>query len=229
MRASPLVIIIILLFKRDFHSRKNRRFQLRSLHTTHAFPCTPITKDAKTYVLQDCLGDLVLFFHICCGFGLPVPLFLLYRVVRQSCWVHKRAPHWVRASPLVIIIILLFKRTFHSRKNRRFQLRSLHTTHAFPCTPITKDAKTYVLQDCLGDLVLFFHICCGFGLPVPLFLLYRVVRQSCWVHKRAPHWVRASPLVIIIILLFKRTFHSRKNRRFQLRSLNRRTPSPAPL
>ena len=50
----------------------------------HVIPCTPITKDAKNYVLQDCLGDLVLFLHICCGFGLPVPLFLLYRVVRQS-------------------------------------------------------------------------------------------------------------------------------------------------
>jgi hypothetical protein len=43
----------------------------------HAFPCTPIIKDAKNYVLQDCLGDLVLFVHDCCDFGLPVPLYIL--------------------------------------------------------------------------------------------------------------------------------------------------------
>ena len=131
--------------------------------------------------------------------GFPCLYFALY-VVRQSRWVHKRAPHWVRASPLSPLVTTIKK---YSRKNRRFQLRSLHTTHAFPCTPITKDAKNYVLQDCLGDLVLFFHNCCGFGLPVPLFLLYRVVRQSCWVHKRAPHWVRASPAHHIIILRLK--------------------------
>jgi hypothetical protein len=38
---------------------KNRRFQLRSLHTRHAFICTPKTKDAENCGLQNCQGDMV--------------------------------------------------------------------------------------------------------------------------------------------------------------------------
>ena len=57
------------------HYAKIRRFQLRSLHMRHAFPCTPISNDAKKYVLQNCSGDLVSFLRNCCGFGLPVPLY----------------------------------------------------------------------------------------------------------------------------------------------------------
>ena len=38
--------------------RQIRRFQVRSLHTI--FPCNP-----KKYCLQNCLGDLVLIFHVC--------------------------------------------------------------------------------------------------------------------------------------------------------------------
>ena len=56
-------------------SGKKRRFQLRSLRTRHAFTCTPDTKDAKNYCLHIVSRDLVLFFHDCCEFGIPVPLF----------------------------------------------------------------------------------------------------------------------------------------------------------
>ena len=57
------------LLKEKLYGKK-RRFQRRSLHTRHAFTCTPTTKDAENYGLQHCLGDLVLFFHDCCGFVL---------------------------------------------------------------------------------------------------------------------------------------------------------------
>ena len=45
-----------------------------SAHDAH-IPCTPIPKDAKNYGLQDCLDDLVLVSHDCCGFGPRVPLY----------------------------------------------------------------------------------------------------------------------------------------------------------
>ena len=52
-------------------------------------------------------------------------------------------------------VLLVFLGTFFSStllkeklygKNRRFQLRSLHTRHAFACSPNTKDAENYYLQ-----------------------------------------------------------------------------------
>ena len=107
----------------------------------------------------------MLLFHDCCDFGLRVPLFCFILLFVKAVGSTKKRRTGCGHHPLVIIIILLFKRNIHSRKNRRFQLRSLHTMHAFPCTPITKDAKTYVLQDCLGDLVLFFHIVVVLGFP----------------------------------------------------------------
>jgi hypothetical protein len=39
------------LLKEKLYGKK-RRFQLRSLHTRHAFTCAPDTKGAKNYVLQ---------------------------------------------------------------------------------------------------------------------------------------------------------------------------------
>ena len=62
------------LLKEKLYGKK-RRFQLRSLHTRHAFTCTPNTKRANNYALQILSGDLVLFSHDCCEFGVPVPLF----------------------------------------------------------------------------------------------------------------------------------------------------------
>jgi hypothetical protein len=39
----------------------------------------------KKYGLQECLGDLVLLFHDCCEFGLPVPLyFALWNISGQA-------------------------------------------------------------------------------------------------------------------------------------------------
>jgi hypothetical protein len=38
----------------------------------HAFTCIPTITDAKKYGLQNGLGDLVLLFHDCCEFGLPI-------------------------------------------------------------------------------------------------------------------------------------------------------------
>ena len=54
---------------------KIRRFQLRPPHTIHTVTCTRRSKDAKEKCLQNSLCDLVLLFHDCCEFGLPVPLF----------------------------------------------------------------------------------------------------------------------------------------------------------
>jgi len=55
---------------------KIRRFQLSSLHTRHAFTCTPNTKDAKNYGLQNCSGGLVLFYHDCRRSHLPEQLYV---------------------------------------------------------------------------------------------------------------------------------------------------------
>jgi hypothetical protein len=81
---------------KEKYSRKNRRFWLRSLHKTDAFLCIPITKDAKKYVLEDCLGDFVPFLRNFCGFGLLVPYNSFYMCSFKSCRVHIKAPHWVR-------------------------------------------------------------------------------------------------------------------------------------
>ena len=112
-----------LLLLKEKYSRKNRRFQLPSLHTRHAFTCTPINKAVKNYCLQDCLGDFVSSLRNCCVLRAFIMRFIIY--VRQSCWVHKRAPHWVRAHPLVYFGI-----TFRSR-NVVSSKRKSSTFHGF--------------------------------------------------------------------------------------------------
>ena len=109
----------------------------------------------------------MLFFHDCCDFGVPVPLFCFICCCSSKPLGPQKSAA-LGAGITAMAAVTTIKREY-SRKNRRFQLRSLHTMHAFPCIPITKDAKNYCLQDCLGDLVLLFHGCCDFGLPVPLF------------------------------------------------------------
>jgi len=51
----------------------------------HTSPCIPIIKDAESYVLKDCLGDLMSFLRNCCGFGLPVPYNSFYMCSSKSC------------------------------------------------------------------------------------------------------------------------------------------------
>jgi len=75
-------------------------------------------------------------------------------------------------SPRLLLGILLFKRTFPSRKIGRFHLRSLPTHH--PATwPFTKeDEEKSGLQISLGDFVPFSPLYCGFGVPELFFLLF---------------------------------------------------------
>ena len=98
------------------YSRKNRRFQLRSLHTMLAFPCTPIIKDAIVFY-KTAKVISVLFLRICCGFELPVPYNSFSMCSSKKSRVHKKAPHWVRALLTSLSSLLL---DAAERKRRQF-------------------------------------------------------------------------------------------------------------
>jgi hypothetical protein len=74
-------------------------------------------------------------------------------------------------------LVLLIKRTFHSRKNHGFYLRSLPTHH--PATwPITmEDEGKSGLQTSFGDAVFLIPLCCAFGIP-ELFFVCSSIRRS---------------------------------------------------
>jgi hypothetical protein len=55
--------------------------------------------EAETYILQDCLDEWMALFSHSCGSGILTASIMRLSCVRQSCWVNKKAPHWMQASP----------------------------------------------------------------------------------------------------------------------------------
>jgi hypothetical protein len=70
----------------------------------------------------------------------------------------KRTGNENSARQSTLLLTLLIEELY--ARIRRFQLRSLHTTQAFHCTPVSKDAKKYALQDCLDNWMALFRHCC---------------------------------------------------------------------